>query len=317
VKGISHYQTKAGIHAVSVHYTADPAKDPDTDSGLTWFGEATKGYIGGTLSSAWREEMEVDWDVTGGELVFPMMQFFEDKIVAAPFEIPSDWQLYGSFDYGHRNPASFHVYAMDFDSNVWSVWELYGSEMGYVEMAEKIRACPYYDKLNFMPIADPSIFAQTQQSENEVKSIAQLFWELDDAKRIIFVPATKGGDVTTAEKIRNNLWEDLENKPAGWRIFSTCPWQIWELKKLRYADWSSTQMQFKNLREKIVDKDNHAWDDAKMFFNMFLWGPTSAPQDALSKLEKIDPMSAREWRAMAQRLGETQKPIGLGSMWEE
>ena len=69
--------------------------------------------------------------------------------------------------------------------------------------------------------------------------------------------------------------------------------------------------------EKIVDKDNHAWDDAKMFFNMFLWGPTAAPEDALAKLEKIDPMSAREWRSMAKRLGETQGPVGLGSIWDE
>lgn len=312
LRGIDHYRTKMGLHVVRVHYTADPEKDPANPHGKKWFDEAIVGYPGGTQCSAWREEMEIDWDAAGGELVFPVLQELSGKIICDPFEIPTDWKVFGSFDYGHRNPASFHIYAMDFDDTVYTVWEMYGSGLGYREQAELIRACPYYDRLAFLPIADPSIFAHTQQSENEVKSIAQLFVELPPQLQIIFVPAMKGGDITTAEKIKSNLWADLDKEDPRWKIFSTCKWQIWELKKLRYADWSSTQMEFKNQREKIIDKDNHAWDDAKMFFNMFFFGPTRAPIDALDKLAKIDPISAEEWRNARRRLDYAEQKTAIG-----
>jgi hypothetical protein len=49
-----------------------------------------------------------------------------------------------------------------------------------------------------------------------------------------------------------------------------------------------------NINEKIVDKDNHAWDDCKYFFMMFFWGPEAAPKnDRLEYLRNADPLS---WR---------------------
>ena len=310
MKGIEHYTTKMGLAAIRVHYTADPEKDPATEQGRKWFDEAVAGYVGGVLSSAWREEMEIDWDAAGGELVFPMMQTHKDKIVVAPFDVPEDWRLYGSFDYGHRNPASFHVYAMDYDNSVYTVWEMYGSGMGFREQARAIRSCPYYPRLCFLPIADPSIFAQNQQQDNEVTSIAELFRRLPDNDSVVFVPGMKGGDVTAAERIKSELWGNLDTEEARWKIFANCPWMIWELQKLRYSDWSATQMEFKNQREKIIDKDNHAWDDAKMFLNMFFFGPMRAPEDALAKLAKVDPLSAQEWRDARRILDQPNEGSG-------
>jgi len=312
MKGIEHYMAASGFHVIRLHYTADPQKDPDTQDGAKWFETAPIGYRGGIASSAWRREMEIDWDATGGELVFPQLDPYKSKIVVNPFEIPETWNLYGSFDYGHRNPSSFHVYAIDHDRNIWSVWEYYMAGKGCRQIAKALRSCPHFDKLDHLPIADPSIWAKTQQTDegNEMKSIAQLFFELPPAEQIVFSPGKKGGDVTVAEKINGDLWFIPEKPEPEWKfepklfLFKTCPMQIWELSKSRYADWSASMSEQRNKKESIVDKDNHAFDDLKMFITMFFMAPTQTPPDDLEPLKKIDPASYAEWMSVRRMHGE-------------
>jgi hypothetical protein len=321
MKGVKHYTSDAGFHCIRVHYSADPEKDPATPIGAHWFEGAVKGYPGGTKSSAWRQEMEIDWESSGGELVFPQLTDYEERIVINPFEIPESWDCYGSFDYGHRNPSSFHIYAIDHDGNVYAAWEYYMAGKGYKSIADAIRSCPYWDRMQYLPIADPSIWAKNQQNqvggdENDMKSIAQLFTELPAASRIWFAPGKKGGDITVAEKINGLLWneDDLKKgeKPRLY-IFKTCPMQIWEMKKLRYADWSATMQEQRNIKEEIVDRDNHAFDDLKMFLTMFFASPDEPKPPKMQKLKEIDPVSYNEWISVAKMHGEIQSGKG-GSM---
>lgn len=296
MKGLSHYKSAAGFHCMKLLYTCDPTKDAD---------ELAKGYPGGKRSAAFRQEILIDWDAAGGELCFPQLETYEDRIVVKPFEVPETWSLYGSFDYGHRNPASFHLYAIDYDGNINVIWEYYKSGKGYRYIADCIRSCPYFERLSFMPIADPSIWAKNQQvaDSNEVKSIAQLFFELPPDLQIVFAPAKSGGDITVAEKINSALWneEALRNgEPPRLKIFATCPMMIWELKKLRYSDWSGSMAEVRNLKESIVDKDNHAFDDLKQFITMFFMSPDRPEKDPLEKLKKVDPTSYAEWKRVEQ-----------------
>ncbi len=312
MSGIEHYRSAAGLHVIRVHYSADPERDPATPQGRAWVDVASNGYPGGIASAAWRQEQEIDWDAAGGELVFPYFETYRSQIVIPPFAVPDSWPIYGSFDYGHRNPASFHYYTIDFDGDVYSVWEFYAAGKGYRTMARAIRSSPFWPRLSFLPIADPSIWAKTQEvtggDENEKKSIAQLFFELPESERILFAPGKKGGDITVAEKITGDLWEK-ESLHAGKKprlqLFATCPFQIWELSKLRYKDWSGTMAETRNLQESIVDKDNHAWDDLKMFFTMFFMAPVRPEEDKMAALRSLDPASYAEWKSLAERMGET------------
>lgn len=319
MRGVKHYTSDAGFHCIRVHYTADPDKDPQRN-GAAFEANAVRGYPGGKRSSAWRQEMDIDWESAGGELVFPQLSDYEERIIINPFPIPESWDVYGSFDYGHRNPSSFHLYAIDHDGNIYAVWEYYMAGKGYKFIADSLRACPYWDRLQYMPIADPSIWAKNQQNqmggdENDMKSIAQLFFELPEASRVMFSPGKKGGDITVAEKINGLLWneDDLKKgeKPRLF-IFKTCPMQIWELKKLRYADWSATMQEQRNIKEEIVDRDNHAFDDLKMFLTMFFSAPSEPKPPKMEKLKKIDPTSYNEWVSVAKMHNETQ--TGRGSM---
>jgi hypothetical protein len=318
LRGIDHYKSRSGYHCIRVHYSADPAKDPDTPHGLKWRDKEAEGYVGGMASSQWRQEMEIDWDAAGGDLVFPQFELYKSKIIAIPFEVPESWSKYASFDYGHRNPSSFHVYAIDHDGDVWVVWEYYQRGQGYRRISQSIRSCPFFDSLSFMPIADPSIWAKTQQVSdgNELKSVAQLFFELPEDERVIFAPGKSGGDITVAEKINGELWNEQslrEGKSPRLKIMATCPMLIWELSKLRYQDWSGTMAEVRNVKEAIVDKDNHAFDDMKMFFTQFFMSPTRPEKEKYEDLKKTDPASYREWMAVDRMHGEeASMKAGMG-----
>lgn len=310
MKGMEHYISGSGFHVLRVHYSADPAKDPGTEAGAKWFEDAPKGIVGGIRSAQWRAEMEIDWDASGGELVFPQFELFRDKIVVVPFEVPESWSLYGSFDYGHRNPSSFHIYAIDHDGDVWVVWEFYQKGLGFRQIARNIRECKFFPRLSFLPIADPSIWSKTQQVDagNELKSIAQLFFELPPSEQVVFAPGKAGGDITVAEKINGDLWNEQNLKKGDaprLRIFATCQMMIWELMKLRYKDWSGSMSEYRNLQEGIVDKDNHAFDDLKMFMTMFFMAPAKPKEEAeLEKLKSINYASYREWKSMMKAHGD-------------
>ncbi|MGI5976169.1 MAG: phage terminase large subunit [Candidatus Limivicinus sp.] len=81
------------------------------------------------LRKAW---LDGDWDVQTG-------QFFEDfqdrpehygdrqwTHVIEPFEIPTGWKIYRSFDWGYHRPFSCGWWAVDFDGVVYRILEMYG-----------------------------------------------------------------------------------------------------------------------------------------------------------------------------------------------
>ena len=182
---------------------------------------------------------------------------------------------------------------------------------GIQRNCKAIRKCPFFSRLAFLPIADPSIWAKTQQvigtDQNEMKSIAQLFFELPEDERVIFAPGKSGGDITVAEKVNGDLWNPArlaKGEEPRFKIFATCPMMIWEFGKLRYKDWSGTMQEQRNLQESIVDKDNHAFDDFKMFMTMFFMAPTRSIEDPLDKLRKQDYSSYLEWKSVREMHGE-------------
>ena len=314
------------MQCMSLDFFADPDKDPLTEKGKKWLADAIRGIPGGVKSPQWRREMCRNWGAGGGQLVFPEFETHEDRIVVPPFEVPESWALYAGFDYGHRNPSAFEVFAVDHDANVWSVWEYYKSGDGYRAQARAIRSCPYYDRLSFPPVADPSLWALTQQDKsdkNDMKSIAQLFAELDSEEAVFFAKGKAGGDITWAEKVKGDLWWNLdEGEEPRWKIFATCPKLIWEIRKLRYRDWRSTASKAEQaVQEKIVQKDNHAIDAACYFYLMFFEKPENERrrERKYEKLKQQDLISYREWRASERIFGEEpeSEKTGIGSMLGE
>lgn len=76
--------------------------------------------------------LEGDWAVAEGAFFEEFRDdpdHYEDRQwthVIAPFEIPSHWKIYRSFDFGYHRPFACQWYAVDNDGVVYNILELYG-----------------------------------------------------------------------------------------------------------------------------------------------------------------------------------------------
>lgn len=72
------------------------------------------------------------WDVYEGQVFEEFRNdssHYEDRInthVIEPFEIPSTWNIYRSFDFGYAKPFSCGWWAIDYDGRLYRILELYG-----------------------------------------------------------------------------------------------------------------------------------------------------------------------------------------------
>ena len=124
------------------------------------------------LRRAW---LDGEWDIFEG-------QFFEefrddpdhygDRInthVIAPFEVPRDWKIYRSFDFGYSRPFSCDWWAVDYDGRAYLILQLYGAtepnvgvrwtpERIFSEIARLEREHRWLKGKQILGVADPSIW---------------------------------------------------------------------------------------------------------------------------------------------------------------
>ena len=273
MKGISDYITKDGVRVLRVHYSADEDKDPDSSGGKTWMTRSLQGYPGGMSGAKWRREMEIDFNAQGGQLVFPMMEKHIERIHIPEYkELPEAWSLYGGFDYAGRGTTAFMVVAHDpRNDDYYAVHEFYKRKAGYVSTSDAIKDYKYYDRLEWI-VADPSMWTRTQERGDggDLVSMAQLFSE----QGIHFVKGTRGGDTEFAELINEQMWGgfDKEGKKSNWqpryRITKACTNHWMEMSQWRYNEWTTSTGQNRNVKETMVDKNNHSIDAVKYLFKM-------------------------------------------------
>ncbi|MDO4982743.1 MAG: phage terminase large subunit [Eubacteriales bacterium] len=81
------------------------------------------------LREAW---LDGAWDIQSGQFFedfHDRPEHYEDRQfthVIEPFEIPPDWKIYRSFDWGYHRPFSCGWWAVDYDGVVYRILEMYG-----------------------------------------------------------------------------------------------------------------------------------------------------------------------------------------------
>ena len=125
------------------------------------------------LREAW---LDGSWDVHMG-------QFFEEfsnlpehyadrrwTHVIEPFEIPADWRVYRSFDWGYHRPFSCGWWAVDYDGVAYRILEMYGctdtpnegvrwtSDRVFTELARTEREHRWLRGRKITGVADPAIW---------------------------------------------------------------------------------------------------------------------------------------------------------------
>lgn len=152
------------------------------------------------LRRAW---LNGDWDVFWG-------QFFEEFAdapahyddrrythVIAPFEIPPDWRIYRSFDWGYAKPFSCGWWAVDYDGCLYRILELYGctreANTGLKWPPDKVFAeirrieteHRWLKGKMITGVADPAIWdAERGESIQEVAARHGVYFSRGDNKRI-------------------------------------------------------------------------------------------------------------------------------------
>lgn len=237
-----------------LHYTADSEKRSSD-----WYRSAKEGMV----EADWQQEMEVNWMAYSGIPALPRFPLYRDKILFSPFEIPSWWKRYACADYGYRNPYACIFVAIGPDDVAYAYWEYY-SPGPLDDHLAVIKAHPDFSLLQAY-ILDASCWAATQQDGHQVRSVA----ELHEDKGVY---PLKAHVVQDRLKINawDTVWPDLSDQTAqtGFRISRALTNTIRELEGIRWAEYTPAVQKDHNFVEKLVDKDNHAFD-ALSYFHLF------------------------------------------------
>ena len=158
-------------------------------------------------------------------LVYP--EFDENVHVIPPFDLPKEWQDTISIDPGLNNPLSAHWYAVDFDDNVYVVYEHYEAGRDIDYHAEKIREI--CDRLNWKRDGQGRICAlidsaSKQRTLSGVKSVAELFYE----RGILVNPNVEKDLFSGIAQVKSYL--NVKNGLPNIYIFNNCTKLISELK---------------------------------------------------------------------------------------
>jgi hypothetical protein len=128
------------------------------------------------LVKAW---LDGDWNAFVGQY---FGSWDNGKICIPSFEVPPDWPLFGSLDYGEAAPTSFGLATVDYDGNVYGISEYTragesASTHAY-EISKLIEACPFTQGRMPSPIlADPSMWVKRNLHQNYAHSPTDVFLE--------------------------------------------------------------------------------------------------------------------------------------------
>lgn len=127
-----------------------------------------------------------EWDVAEGAFFEEFVDdpdHYIDRVkthVIAPFEVPKEWKIYRSFDWGYNKPFSCAWWAVDYDGVIYRILEYYGctenenegvrktSPEVFAEIQRIEREHRWLKGKNIHGVADPAIF-----SANGGESIAE------------------------------------------------------------------------------------------------------------------------------------------------
>ena len=213
------------------------------------------------LREAW---LYGSWDIFEG-------QFFEDFAdrpehyrdrqythVIDPFEVPSDWKIYRSFDWGYAKPFSCGWWAIDHDGVAYRILELYGCtktpnegvkwtpDKVFSKIHEIESEHRWLKDKKIIGIADPAIWdAETGESIAEVAGKHYVHFHKGDHKRL---PGWM--------QVHYRLAFDENGYPMMY-VFSNCKAFIRTMPLLQYDEHKPEDLD--------TDGEDHVADEVRYF----------------------------------------------------
>lgn len=214
------------------------------------------------LRKAW---LDGDWNIFEG-------QFFEDFIdnpegyktrrwtnVIEPFEVPTSWTIYRSYDHGYSKPFSVGYWAVDYEGRAYRILEIYGctdtpDEGVKWEVNKIFKTLKDFENehrwlkgKNIIGVADPAIWQKdTGESIAEVASKYGIYFQKGDNKRL-----------AGWMQFHYRLAFDEEGVPMCY-VFNTCKDFIRTIPTLLYSETIPEDLDTK--------MEDHQADEARYFF---------------------------------------------------
>lgn len=236
------------------------------------------------IREAW---LNGSWDVYQGQFFEDFMnvpEHYQDRQythVIEPFEIPSSWQIYRSFDWGYNKPFSCGWWAVDHDGVVYRILELYGCT---ATPNEGVRWIPHQvfaeihrietehrwlSGKKIIGIADPAIWdAETGESIADTAAKHQVYFNPGDNKRL---PGWM--------QMHYRFAFDENGYPMMY-IFRNCEAFIRTIPILQYDDHKPEDLN--------TDGEDHVADEARYFL---MSRPIKPKHEVIPDTYKQSPMS--------------------------
>ena len=179
-----------------------------------------------------------DWDVFSGQY---FTEFNRDIHCVEPFDIPKDWRIYCSIDYGF-DMAAFLIIAVDFRGNAYVINEFcQGKDNGMdpliiTDAAKKLKEMTKLEVYRYF--APPDLFNKRQETG---RSVADIFY----ADGGIMLEKASNGRVDGWLSVKEWLKpvDDIDGtKTAKLRIFNNCTNLIKNIPQLQYDNRNSTDV---------------------------------------------------------------------------
>jgi phage terminase large subunit len=181
--------------------------------------------------------------------------------VIKPFDIPKDWKIYRSYDFGYGKPFSICWYAVDYENRAYMILELYGctgtanegvrwtAAQQFDKVVEIEREHPYLKGRRIHGVADPSIWDGSKGiSVAEEAEKRQLWFDKGINDRI-------AGWMQVHERLKFD-----ENGYAMLYIFENCKDAIRTLPLMMYDEHKAEDLD--------TDLEDHIADSLRYFCMM-------------------------------------------------
>ncbi len=242
----------------------------------------------GKLKKAW---LDGDWNIFEGQFFEEFRDdpaHYKDRIythVIEPFEIPRDWRIYRSFDFGYSKPFSCDWWAIDYDGRAYLILQLYGcteANVGIKWPPDKIFAeikrleneHRWLAGKQILGVADPSIW-DASRGEAIIESADRnlVYFQPGDNKRI---PGWM--------QCHYRMSFDSDGKPMVY-FFNTCKHAIRTLPLLNYSEHSPEDLD--------TAQEDHFADSFRYFC---MSRPIKPTADIPFATPDIDPLSTTQKR---------------------
>lgn len=238
-----------------------------------------------------------DWDSFSGQVFTEWRNdptHYEDQVwthVISPFAIPKSWKIYRGFDFGYARPFSVGWYAVDHDSRLYRIRELYGCtgtpnegvKWEPARIAREIGAIEHDDP-NIKGrvvhgIADPSIY-----DESRGESVAAMM-----EREGIFFDKADNARIAGKMQLHNRFAFDENGFPMLY-VFDTCKHFIRTVPALVYDET--------NVEDIDTDTEDHIYDECRYVCMEY---PINPPERAIELSKPYDPLARADTSDSAVR----------------